>query len=81
MGALGAWRRGWLDGTLLSVRILASFAPPICMGCLAAYAVHSPEGFAWMYRVLGHAWMPPLLLALVLGAVATDGMPFGSPRW
>jgi peptidoglycan/LPS O-acetylase OafA/YrhL len=68
---------GRLDGTLLSVRILASFAAPICMGCLAAYAAHSPKGFAWVYRVLGHAWMPPLLLALVLGAVATDGVPYG----
>jgi peptidoglycan/LPS O-acetylase OafA/YrhL len=68
---------GRLDDTLLSVRILASFAAPICMGCLAAYAVHSPKGFAWVYRVLGHKWMPPLLLAAVLGAVATDGVPYG----
>ncbi len=67
---------GRLDGSLLSVRILASFAPPICMGCLAAYALHSPRGFAWVYRVLGHTWMPPLLLALVLAAVATDGTPY-----
>jgi peptidoglycan/LPS O-acetylase OafA/YrhL len=72
-----AVERGQLDGSLLSVRILASFAAPICMGCLAAYAVHSPKGFAWMYRVLGHAWMPPLLLALVLAAVAVDGTPYG----
>jgi peptidoglycan/LPS O-acetylase OafA/YrhL len=67
---------GQLDGTLLSVRILASFAPPICMGCLAAYALHSPQGFSWMYRVLGHTWVPPLLLALVLAAVAADGTPY-----
>lgn len=67
---------GSLDSTLLSVRILASFAPPICMGCLAAYTLHSRRGFAWVYRVLGHAWVPPLLMVLVLGAVATDGTPF-----
>jgi peptidoglycan/LPS O-acetylase OafA/YrhL len=67
---------GRLDGTLLSVRILASFAPPICIGCLAAYALHSPQGFSWMYRALGHAWMPPVLLVLVLAAVAADGTPF-----
>jgi peptidoglycan/LPS O-acetylase OafA/YrhL len=67
---------GRLDGSLLSVRILASFAPPICMGCLAAYALHSPRGFAWVYRALGHTWMPPLLLVLVLAAVATDGTPY-----
>jgi peptidoglycan/LPS O-acetylase OafA/YrhL len=67
---------GRLDGTLLSVRILASFAPPICMGCLAAYALHSPRGFAWVYRALGYTWMPPLLLVLVLGAVAANGTPY-----
>lgn len=67
---------GRLDDSLLWVRILASFAPPICMGCLAAIAVHSPQGFAWVYRVLGHTWVPPVALALVLGAVARDGTPF-----
>jgi peptidoglycan/LPS O-acetylase OafA/YrhL len=67
---------GRLDGSLLTVRILASFAPPICLGCLAAYAVHSPRGFAWVYRVLGYSWVPPLLLGLVLLAVGTDGTPF-----
>ncbi len=67
---------GRLDGTLLWVRILASFAPPICMGCLAAIAVHSPQGFAVVYRALGHAWVPPLALGFVLGAVAMDGTPF-----
>ncbi len=67
---------GRLDGSLLWVRILASFAPPICMGCLAAIAVHSREGFAWVYRVLGHAWVPPVALALVIAAVAVDGTPF-----
>ncbi|MDY7226001.1 acyltransferase family protein [Hyalangium rubrum] len=68
---------GRLDDSLLWVRILASFAPPICMGCLAAYAVHTRQGFAWVYRVLGHTWVPPAALALVLAAVATDGVPFG----
>jgi peptidoglycan/LPS O-acetylase OafA/YrhL len=67
---------GRLDDSLLWVRILASFAPPICMGCLAAYAIHSRRGFEWVYRVLGHAWVPPVALALVLLAVATDGTPF-----
>jgi peptidoglycan/LPS O-acetylase OafA/YrhL len=72
------WARdtGRLDDTLLSVRILASFAPPICMGCLLAIAVHSPRGFAWVYRVLGHAWVPPLALALTLLCVGVDGTPF-----
>ncbi len=67
---------GRLDGSLLSVRILASFAPPICMGCLAALAVHSRKGFTWVYRVLGHAWVPPVALAAVVAAVAVDGTPF-----
>lgn len=67
---------GRLDNSLLGVRILASFAPPICMGCLAAYALHSPQGFAWAYRLLGAAWVPPLALALVLLSVGMDGTPF-----
>jgi len=67
---------GKLDGSLLSVRILASFAPPICLGCLAALAAHSREGFAWLYRVLGHAWVPPVALAAVVAAVAVNGTPF-----
>jgi peptidoglycan/LPS O-acetylase OafA/YrhL len=67
---------GRLDSSLLWVRILASFAPPICMGCLAALAVHSREGFARVYRVLGHAWVPPVALAAVVAAVAVDGTPF-----
>ncbi|MBN1207834.1 MAG: acyltransferase [Myxococcaceae bacterium] len=72
------WARetGRLDDSLLWVRILASFSPPICMGCLAAYALHSPQAFKWVYRVLGHTWVPLLALALVLLAVATDGTPF-----
>lgn len=65
-----------LNDSLLSVRILASFAPPICMGCLAAYALHSPRGFAWVYRVLGPTWVPPAMMVLVLLAVGLDGTPF-----
>ena len=71
-----AMETGRLDGSLLWVRILASFAPPICMGCLAALAVHSREGFGWVYRVLGHAWVPPVALAAVVAAVAANGTPF-----
>lgn len=67
---------GLLNDSLLSVRILASFAPPICMGCLAAYAVHSPRGYVWMYRVLGPSWVAPALMGLVLLAVGMDGTPF-----
>ncbi|HLL00766.1 MAG TPA: acyltransferase [Myxococcaceae bacterium] len=67
---------GRLDGSLLWARILASFAPPICMGCLAALAAHSREGFGWLYRVLGHAWVPPVALVAVVAAVAASGTPF-----
>ncbi|MFL5345520.1 MAG: acyltransferase family protein [Hyalangium sp.] len=65
-----------LDDSLLSVRILASFSPTICMGCLAAYALHSPRGFAWVYRALGQRWVPVLMMALVLLAVGTNGTPY-----
>ncbi|WP_224363494.1 acyltransferase family protein [Hyalangium versicolor] len=67
---------GMLDESVLSVRILASFSPSICMGCLAAYAVHSRRGFSWVYRMLGPAWAAPLMMVLVLLAVGTNGTPF-----
>ncbi|HEX8704331.1 MAG TPA: acyltransferase [Myxococcaceae bacterium] len=71
-----AMETGRLDSSLLWVRILASIAPPICMGSLAAIAVHSREGFVQVYRVLGHAWVPPVALAAVVAAVAVNGTPF-----
>jgi peptidoglycan/LPS O-acetylase OafA/YrhL len=76
IGVPWAVRTDWLDDSLLSVRILASFAPPICMGCLAAYTLHSPRGFAWVYRGLGLRWAPVPMLALVLLAVRTNGTPY-----
>lgn len=76
LAAPWAVETGRLDGSLLWVRILASFSPPICMGCLAAYAAHSRRGFDWLYRAIGAPWFPPVALVLTLGAVATDGTPF-----
>jgi peptidoglycan/LPS O-acetylase OafA/YrhL len=67
---------GKLDNSLLWVRILASFAPPICLGCLAAMAVHSRQGFTQVYRVLGRTWVPPVALVAVLTCVAVDDTPF-----
>jgi peptidoglycan/LPS O-acetylase OafA/YrhL len=67
---------GRLEEDPLWVRILASFSPAICLGCLAAYVVHSRVGFAWAYRVLGAPWCAPALLVLVLAAVSTDGTAF-----
>ncbi len=73
--ARGGVIAGWLDGTALPVRILASISPPICLGSLAAYAVRSPTGFAVLHRVLGRRWAPPLLMAAVLVGIGVERTP------
>jgi peptidoglycan/LPS O-acetylase OafA/YrhL len=59
----------------LPLRILASPSPAICLGCLAAYALRSPTGFGVLDHFLGPRWAPPLLLLLVLVAVASERTP------
>ncbi len=67
--AHGAWSRD-----LLTVRILASIASPICLGCLCAYALHRPETFRIAARVAGARWSAPVAGALLVAALA-----FGAP--
>jgi peptidoglycan/LPS O-acetylase OafA/YrhL len=66
---------GLVEGSQLGVRMLTSISASICMGCLAAYGVHSPRGFARVYPVLGQAWSVPVLAVVLLGVVAWHGAP------
>jgi peptidoglycan/LPS O-acetylase OafA/YrhL len=59
----------------LAVRVLASIATPICLGCLLALLTHRPRGFDLAHRVAGQAWSAPLALALVLACVVVEGTP------
>lgn len=66
---------GYLDTHTLWGRILSSFQPSICMGCLAALLAHSPRGFVWLHRVLGRGWSAPVVALLVVGAVIWEAAP------
>jgi peptidoglycan/LPS O-acetylase OafA/YrhL len=68
---------GLLEPGHFATRVLTSISASICLGSLAAFAVHSPRGFAWVYPVLGQVWSVPLLLVLLLGAVAWYPTPPG----
>jgi peptidoglycan/LPS O-acetylase OafA/YrhL len=75
LGAGAAVRAGWIDDDWLWVRVVTSIAPAICLGCLAAFAVHHRSGFEVVARVLGHRASAPVALALVVLAVALEGVP------
>jgi peptidoglycan/LPS O-acetylase OafA/YrhL len=68
---------GWLDRGQLSIRVLTSVATPICLGCLAAYMLHRPAGFRVAWRLAGQRWSAPLAAALLVAALALDGIPEG----
>jgi peptidoglycan/LPS O-acetylase OafA/YrhL len=67
--------QGLLDGSVLGVRMLSSISASICMGCLAAYVVHSPRGFARVYPVLGQVWSVPVMAVVLLATVAWHDAP------
>jgi len=76
LGESSRWavEAGQLRPDLLLVRVLASVATPICLGCLAAYLLHRPAGFRVAWRIAGRTWSAPLaagLLALTLVVEAT----------
>lgn len=66
---------GWLSPDPLAVRMALSVATPICLGCLAAYALHRPAGFRVAWRLAGRPWSAPLAAALLLLALAVDATP------
>jgi peptidoglycan/LPS O-acetylase OafA/YrhL len=66
---------GYLDRSLLLVRILASIATPICLGCLAAYVLHRDQSFRFAYAVAGKVWSAPLAAALLIFTLALSNPP------
>lgn len=69
--AAGAW-----PGDLLVARVISSISSPICLGCLAAYALHRPGLFRITARIAGARWSAPLAAALLLGVLsAIDLVP------
>ncbi len=74
---LGEWavRRGLLGTEWLPVRMLVSVATPICLGCLAAYALARPASFAVVYRFAGKVWSAPLALVLLGLTLSFEGVP------
>lgn len=79
--AASEWARfGVPPGTMmtsqpLQIRMLASIASPICLGCLLAYLLNSPSGFRAALRVAGARWSAPLATALLLASIAVEVVP------
>ena len=66
---------GLLDESHLGTRVLSSLSVSICLGCLAAFAAHSPQGFSWLRPVLAQRWSVPLFFVLLAGVVAWHEAP------
>jgi peptidoglycan/LPS O-acetylase OafA/YrhL len=56
----------FLTGYSLPILIVNSISTAICLGCLAAYALHNKRSFTIAWRVLGHRWSAPLFVAIML---------------
>ena len=74
------WLRGWLPAALM-VGVLAALqvapeavrlAGPICLGSLAALAVHHRRGFALAWLLVGARWGAPAAAAAVVACVLLD---------
>jgi peptidoglycan/LPS O-acetylase OafA/YrhL len=66
---------GLLSPEVLAVRILASIASAICLGCLLAFLVHREASASLAYRLAGHLWCAPLAIVLVLLPVVFTHAP------
>jgi peptidoglycan/LPS O-acetylase OafA/YrhL len=59
----------------VATRAVTSVATTICMGCILAYALHSPRTFRWAYAVLGRAWSFPVALLATAALYLLPGAP------
>lgn len=59
----------------LPLRIVASAASPICLGCLAAFALHERRSFEAVARFAGRSWSAPLAGLLLVATLLPDGVP------
>src|SRR5581483_7763733 len=56
----------FLTGYPLPILIINSVSTAICLGCIAAYAMHRKESFRAVYRVFGKRWSAPLFVGIML---------------
>ncbi len=56
----------FLTGFPLPIIIINSIATAICLGCLAAYALHHRKSFNIAWRIFGQWWSAPLFMAIML---------------
>jgi peptidoglycan/LPS O-acetylase OafA/YrhL len=59
----------------LWVRVLASIAAPICLGCLGAFLLHSRRGYEHAERFAGRRWSAPVAAGLLVAVLACDDAP------
>lgn len=59
----------------LPTRILASIAPPIGLGCLAAYATDHPSGYRFLSAALGRSGTTVIVLVATVAAIALGAPP------
>ncbi len=60
---------GWVTGEAIVVRIVRSIASPICLGCIAAFAMHQRRGFSILHRFAGRSWSAPAALVVMVVAI------------
>ena len=58
----------FLTGYPLPILIINSIATAVCLGCLAAYALHYRRSFRIAWKIFGQRWSAPLFMALMLVA-------------
>jgi peptidoglycan/LPS O-acetylase OafA/YrhL len=77
IGQAGRWAvaNGALSEDTVPGRMLMHIAGPICLGSMAAYALHSRSGFQRAYAVLGRAWSAPAAAVLALACMVIPGTP------
>jgi peptidoglycan/LPS O-acetylase OafA/YrhL len=63
-------RAGWTDGRAIPLRMIQSTASAICLGCVAAYALHHRRSFRVLYAIAGRVWSVPAAVLLLVGTVS-----------
>jgi len=72
--AEGLWPLAFPNGELRTT-MASSISSAIGLGSVGAILLHSRRGFAWAWRVLGHRFSAPVLLALVFAELYANRVP------
>lgn len=75
VGLLGQGGAFGLSPDGLPWRILHSISAPICLGCLAALALHTRAGFRALASLVARTWSAPLAAALLALAWCSPAVP------